>query len=247
MLDRASVSRVHARLNVGKTTLQIEDLHSSNGVFVNGVRIEGSEILRSGDRLLFGTEEFVILSSDDSSSLDVGVASDELPSGVRSIALEEPGPDEWRRRPLQRQPGLQTTQKADAFQILGRLADRMLVMGRSDAAIKILNGHMQELLAAVRAGDKVAPDVVKGSTTYAMKLASSAAAGEWIDYVLELHFLLRSVLEPEVIGQIDLLVRKGVKVDLELFTRYRDMIRVMHAKADPAACRHILEFELPEK
>jgi DNA-binding winged helix-turn-helix (wHTH) protein len=40
LIDEPSVSRVHARLDVGPALLRIEDLRSKNGTFVEGVRVE---------------------------------------------------------------------------------------------------------------------------------------------------------------------------------------------------------------
>lgn len=245
MVDRPSVSRVHARFFVGKTSLTIEDFHSSNGVFVNGVRIEGSQDLRSGDRLLFGTEEFVVLSGDESSELVVGTVSDEV-SDIHTIPSEDSGPTDWRRGQVQRQSGLQTTQKADAFLVLGRLADRMLVMGRPDAAIKVLHGHMQELLAAAQSGEPVSLEVVICSTNYALKIASFTKDSAWLDFVFDLHFELRSLLTPDAVRQIETLLNNGTRVDRELFKRYCDMIQLMHSGAAPARCRQILDLKLPE-
>lgn len=41
LIDEPSVSRVHARLDVGPAVLRIEDLRSKNGTFVEGVRLDG--------------------------------------------------------------------------------------------------------------------------------------------------------------------------------------------------------------
>jgi pSer/pThr/pTyr-binding forkhead associated (FHA) protein len=57
MIDDALVSRMHARLSVRDDSVVAEDLHSTNGVYVNGVRITHSALLREGDRLLIGTTE----------------------------------------------------------------------------------------------------------------------------------------------------------------------------------------------
>jgi hypothetical protein len=51
------VSRMHARISVRDDSVVVEDLHSTNGVYVNGVRITHSALLREGDRLLLGTTE----------------------------------------------------------------------------------------------------------------------------------------------------------------------------------------------
>lgn len=57
MIDDGLVSRMHARISVRDNSVVVEDLHSTNGVYVNGVRITHSALLREGDRLLIGTTE----------------------------------------------------------------------------------------------------------------------------------------------------------------------------------------------
>lgn len=57
MIDDGLVSRMHARISVRDDSVVVEDLHSTNGVYVNGARITHSAILREGDRLLIGTTE----------------------------------------------------------------------------------------------------------------------------------------------------------------------------------------------
>jgi pSer/pThr/pTyr-binding forkhead associated (FHA) protein len=57
MIDDGLVSRMHARISVRDESVVVEDLHSTNGVYVNGARITHSALLREGDRLLLGTTE----------------------------------------------------------------------------------------------------------------------------------------------------------------------------------------------
>jgi pSer/pThr/pTyr-binding forkhead associated (FHA) protein len=57
MIDDGLVSRMHARVSVRDNSVIVEDLHSTNGVYVNGARITHSALLREGDRLLVGTTE----------------------------------------------------------------------------------------------------------------------------------------------------------------------------------------------
>lgn len=57
MIDEGLVSRMHARLSVREGSVVVEDLHSTNGVYVNGARITHSAVLHEGDRLLIGTTE----------------------------------------------------------------------------------------------------------------------------------------------------------------------------------------------
>jgi two-component system, cell cycle response regulator len=54
LIDDVAVSRRHARVWKGPDGFTIEDLGSTNGVFVNGVR-ETRRVLRNGDRIQIGT------------------------------------------------------------------------------------------------------------------------------------------------------------------------------------------------
>lgn len=53
ILDAALVSRVHCRLSAGPDNLEVVDLSSTNGTFVNDKRVNRAT-LTSGDRLRVG-------------------------------------------------------------------------------------------------------------------------------------------------------------------------------------------------
>ena len=56
ILDAALVSRLHCRLTAGDGTLEVLDLQSTNGTFVNDKRVEQAR-LAAGDRLRVGRVE----------------------------------------------------------------------------------------------------------------------------------------------------------------------------------------------
>lgn len=57
--DAAMVSRLHCRLTAGATELEVVDLESTNGTFVNGQRVTKAS-LKEGDRLGVGRVELAI-------------------------------------------------------------------------------------------------------------------------------------------------------------------------------------------
>ncbi len=59
MMDAAMVSRLHCRLAAGATELQVIDLESTNGTFVNGQRVTQAN-LKEGDTLGVGRVELVV-------------------------------------------------------------------------------------------------------------------------------------------------------------------------------------------
>jgi pSer/pThr/pTyr-binding forkhead associated (FHA) protein len=53
ILDAALVSRIHCRLEANDETLEVIDLESTNGIFVNGERVSRAHLI-PGDRLRVG-------------------------------------------------------------------------------------------------------------------------------------------------------------------------------------------------
>jgi pSer/pThr/pTyr-binding forkhead associated (FHA) protein len=65
ILDAALVSRVHCQiLAMGDGGLELRDLESTNGTYVNGSRIDKPARLSSGDRVQVGRVELVALKDE---------------------------------------------------------------------------------------------------------------------------------------------------------------------------------------
>jgi len=60
IVDAALVSRLHCRLTAGATELEVVDLDSTNGTFVNDQRVSGRAVLSPGDRLRVGRVELSV-------------------------------------------------------------------------------------------------------------------------------------------------------------------------------------------
>jgi pSer/pThr/pTyr-binding forkhead associated (FHA) protein len=63
IVDAGLVSRIHCRLTAGATELEVVDLDSTNGTFVNGQRVQRAR-LNHGDRLGVGRVELVVARAD---------------------------------------------------------------------------------------------------------------------------------------------------------------------------------------
>ena len=59
IVDAPLVSRIHCRLSAGAAELEVVDLESTNGTFVNGQRTDRGT-LKSGDRLGVGRVELTV-------------------------------------------------------------------------------------------------------------------------------------------------------------------------------------------
>ena len=59
IVDAPLVSRLHCRITAGAAELEVVDLESTNGTFVNGERVERA-LLKRGDRLGVGRVELMV-------------------------------------------------------------------------------------------------------------------------------------------------------------------------------------------
>lgn len=59
ILDAALVSRVHCRLEANSETLEVIDLESTNGIYVNGDRVRRAHLI-PGDTLKVGRVELSV-------------------------------------------------------------------------------------------------------------------------------------------------------------------------------------------
>ena len=58
-VDAAMVSRLHCRVTAGANALEVADLDSTNGTFVNGQRVTQA-VLKEGDKLGVGRVELTV-------------------------------------------------------------------------------------------------------------------------------------------------------------------------------------------
>jgi ABC transport system ATP-binding/permease protein len=70
------VSRHHAQFHVSAEKLEIEDLDSANGVFVNGERVTGSAAVKVGDMVGIGKTELNLRSDAPTDPFDTSDLSD---------------------------------------------------------------------------------------------------------------------------------------------------------------------------
>jgi predicted component of type VI protein secretion system len=73
-IDLPSVSREHARVVRTGDCVEVTDLGSSNGTFVNGERVSGTRRLRPGDELCLGKALLVVGASESPSATTVAPA-----------------------------------------------------------------------------------------------------------------------------------------------------------------------------
>jgi pSer/pThr/pTyr-binding forkhead associated (FHA) protein len=68
-VDSSSLSREHARISFRKGAVSVQDLHSTNGTFVNERQIFEETALKVGDVVRFGQERFALQSESSDATV----------------------------------------------------------------------------------------------------------------------------------------------------------------------------------
>lgn len=114
------ISRYHARISLTERGVLVQDLHSTNGSFVNGVRVDGEQLARPGDELRFYDQAFELL-SDSPGSAEATVFSPALKTELIQ-ALREPQPD----------PAVESSAGADQSEAMPGALDKAAVRRSGD-------------------------------------------------------------------------------------------------------------------
>ena len=173
-LRDTEVSRYHAEIHVTELGLEVHDLQSSNGTFVNGVSCDRKS-LHSGDRLQLGRTHFIVSEGPTRKRPDARVdvlldANDNTVSRIIKSAspqiaahdIANSGADVQQHEDVQRhlQAMYQTTQAVsqtiDIDQLLEKLADLIFEWVEADRGCIILldatTGEMKPKVSRYREG-----------------------------------------------------------------------------------------------
>jgi pSer/pThr/pTyr-binding forkhead associated (FHA) protein len=241
-LDDPLVSRRHALLVVAKDSVTIEDLQSRNGIIVNGQRVTGKVAVRAGDKIVIGSQELTLVEGREH---QVGRETINQPQGKMTLprmpaataaAAAAESVSLLPRSELGSDPEAESSmvRRADAFNLLGGVAEKALAMGRADEAERLLAGPLADVVEASRAGKRMSPWLVDMASRFAAKLATATAKGAWADYVIELYDAQVRVCPAPVIDELYSAYRKVNAVDLARLRAYLGRLREKQASFGPA-------------
>ncbi len=243
------ISRRHARLFVSQNALFIEDLGSANGVLVNEVPVTGARAVKHGDRILVGAQELRVCVTNNLSSHDTAPP----PGQPRNLSgkptertaplpalTEEDIPVVMSRPPLRVAAAdaavemqesaddleeTQRTEKVDGLLTMGRLADRMITMGRTDAAVRLLAHHFRDLLEKARNGRALPSSTLETAGSYGLKLSDISGDAQWANIAIELHTHAKKPLPLRAVQSLETLLRRLPEIDRGALISYKATLR----------------------
>jgi pSer/pThr/pTyr-binding forkhead associated (FHA) protein len=240
-LDDALVSRRHAMLVVSNDGVTVEDLESRNGVIVNGARITTRIAVKPGDKIVIGTQELVLQKGSETSGRDTAdvkrtLSAMAVPSDVEAentIHRARQQKVNFSLPPIDAdEPSV--IRRADAFNLLGGVAEKALAMGRAEEAERLLSAPLAEVIEASRAGKRLSAELVDQAARFAAKLATATAKGAWVDFVIELYRVQGRPCTAQVVDELYAAMRKVNAVDLAQLRGYLGALRARQASLGPA-------------
>ncbi|HEY3818682.1 MAG TPA: FHA domain-containing protein [Polyangiaceae bacterium] len=240
-LDDPLVSRRHALLVVSREGVTIEDLQSRNGVIVNGQRIPGRTKVQAGDKIIIGSQELTLLEGRESTGRETASHQmgkrtlPKMPAATELMAAERASsvpPSEQMLGDPDAEPSM--VRRADAFNLLGGVAEKALAMGRADEAERLLASPLADVVEASRAGKRLSPWLVDMAARFAAKLATATAKGAWADYVIELYDAQLRPCPAPVVDELYNAFRKVNAIDLVRLRGYVARMREKQGSLGPA-------------
>ncbi len=234
VLDDPLISRRHACFVVDEREVTLKDLGSTNGVLVNGARVDELQVVVPGDQITLGHHQaelcWVPFSAADRGPTPRGARSgrpvadtviDQRPAGSQAPPVAEGGEPE-------------DTHESRMLELLSGVAEKAFELGRGADAERMLRRPLEALLARVEQGAPIDVREAGEGGLLAVRLARATGQGQWIDYVFKLFGGLQRLPPTSVIDELHLAVRVAPAVSLAEFRRYLDVMRSVQHGFGPA-------------
>ena len=238
VLQDPLISRWHACFVLDAQGVLVKDLGSTNGVFVNGQRVDEPRVLVESDRVILGCREGrlgfnpppvtapVHRRADAVETVRKGVHHDGPPAARDMVTAPPAG--------LADTGGGDTTRPGNLLEMLSEVAEKAFSSGRGIEAERILGRPLNEFLERARNNKAVVRSDAALASSLAVKLARATGKSQWIEYIFRLGILLVWPPPAEVIDELHAAIRCIPQVDRELFGTYLEVIRAAQKRLDPS-------------
>ena len=228
MLEDGLVSRRHAELSVTGAGVSIRDFGSVNGVYVNAQRVQGTQQLLAGDRIMIGKQEMVLRAAPKV-AMPGRLTTDTLgdvPSGARPTMTS----------PMQavQDEASESTSQGSALELLGSVAEKTLALGRGDEAERILSAYLLNLRSMAQQTGFIEAALAEKAVRFAVKIAAATGKGSWVDYAIDLYRVMVRPLPADVVDQLFTVLRTVRDIDLPRLREYVAQLKTAQNRFGPS-------------
>ncbi len=227
VLDGDLVSRTHACIRIEATGALLEDLGSRNGVWVEGVAVDGKARLNPGMRFTIGNFQLELvaerLERDPRPTLTM-----HHPVAAVSPHRESPLPESGLTR--RQQPSVldsedSRTRRVDVFTLLASHVERALQANNGEEAERLIGRHLQRLLEGLEPGAAHDIELHGRAALYAIRIGAATRNVSWFNYAVSLYHRLEIPLPVPLIDQLVVHVRRIPGLDQPRLRDYVTLLR----------------------
>ncbi len=203
-IDDELVSRRHARLIVSADKVVFEDLDSRNGSKVNGVRVEGTRELKVGDEVEIGSQTFRLLDAGRDRPQRWATATiPPIRECLACLAVMSAAATACPKCGAAQGMELEEdTRSVSSFELLLGVGDKMLALGRTDEAERMLAPRLRDLGARSRRGDGIPDDEVRAALLRGLRLAAATGRPEWYAFIFDLARTARFTVAEQMLDDL---------------------------------------------
>jgi pSer/pThr/pTyr-binding forkhead associated (FHA) protein len=224
VLDDPLISRRHACFVVDDREITVKDLGSTNGVLVNGTRVDDMQVVVPGDQITIGRHN-AELCWVPFSAAERGPRPREMHSGRPAVdtMVDQRLPDDV--HPHHSDADSEATHQTRVLEMLSGVAEKAFELGRGVDAERILKRPLETILERAREGAAIDPRETSDAGLLAVRLARATGQGVWIDYVFQLFGALGKLPTTVIVDELHLAVRVASGVNIPAFRRYVEAMR----------------------
>ena len=227
VLDDPLVSRKHACFVVDDREITIKDLGSTNGVLVNGTRVDEMQVIVPGDQITLGRHN-AELCWVPFSATDRGPRPRQVQSGrpaIDTMVDQRPPGSSVPPAAADMFADSESTHETRVLEMLSGVAEKAFELGRGVDAERILKRPLESILERIEQG--VAPDPREANEAglLAVRLARATAQASWIDHVFRMFSALERLPTTAIVDELHLAVRVAPGVNIPAFRRYVEQMK----------------------
>lgn len=227
VLDDPLVSRRHACFVVDEREITIKDLGSTNGVLVNGTRVEEMQVIVPGDQITLGRHN-AELCWVPFSATERGPRPRQVNSGrpaVDTMVDQRPPGSSVPPASADMFADSESTHETRVLEMLSGVAEKAFELGRGGDAERILKRPLESILERIEQGVPPDPREANEAGLLAVRLARATAQASWIDHVFRMFSALERLPTTAIVDELHLAVRVAPGVNIPAFRRYVDRMK----------------------
>ncbi len=220
--DDVKISRMHAKLVTDESGTTLVDLDSSNGVFLNGVRLTDPTRVKPGDIIRVGDQSLALMSPHEAKHR-CSETHPELPPTLTlsmrgSSSAAEPNTEPY---------GI------DRYQARWLQIEDAISRRDWSHAEDLLENQLGRVTRDVEATGTLPPATQEEASRHAIDMALASRKATWMEALIALHMAARLPLPSAAAVNLPQILRKLPDFDLELLRSYVDALREARALLTP--------------